>query len=165
MTRTKLHILALIIGVIAGLWYSAANAWEPTEFYKIDKRVEHPAVKVKAWRKLPRPIPKAEPVVRHVEPRCRNAIAAIGDSAKSEAAARLESQKAWKGVVQFELGNKFLDLNHAQDVTYQCGPSSVPKFGGLVESAVGKFLPIESITCRISAHPCAAPVQREEDGK
>lgn len=158
--RTLLAIAAIVAAV-------PAHAWEPTEFYKIDKRIEHPAVKVKAWRKLPRPIPKAPPVVRHVpvDPRCKTAVAAIGDSAKSEAAARLEAQKSWKGVVQFEHGNKFLDLHNAQDIEYQCGPSSVPKFGGLIESTASKFLPIESITCRLSAHPCAAPIKREEDGK
>ena len=88
-------------------------------------------------------------------------VAAIGDSAKSEAAAKLEAQKAWKGVVQFEHGNKFLDLQNADNIEYQCGPSSVPKFGGLIENAASKFLPIESITCRLSAQPCATPVQRD----
>lgn len=105
-------------------------------------------------------VSKPEPIPH----RCKPYVAAIGDSAKSEAAAKLEAQKAWKGVVQFEHGNKFLDLQNADHIEYQCGPSSVPKFGGLIENAASKFLPIESITCRLSAQPCASPVQRD-DGK
>lgn len=131
---------------------------------RVTTRAPH---QVRAW-KHHAPTPKvvtrvivAQPALPKVDPRCKPWVAAIGDSAKSEAAAKLESQKSWKGVVQFDLGNKFLDLNNAEDIEYQCGPSSVPKYGGLVESAASRFLPIESITCRLSARPCAAPVQRD----
>jgi len=97
--------------------------------------------------------------------RCKPYVAAIGDSAKSEAAARLEAQAAWKATTQFMYGNMYLDLQYADNLEYQCGPSSVPKFGGLIEQAASKILPIESYRCRISAQPCAVPVVREETGK
>jgi hypothetical protein len=95
------------------------------------------------------------------EPRCKPYVTAIGDSAKSEAAARLESQKAWKAMVAFNAGQKFMDLNNADNIEYLCGPSSVPRFGGLIEGAASKFLPITDFTCQISAQPCLLPVQRE----
>lgn len=96
-----------------------------------------------------------------IEQRCKPSVAATGDSAKSETAAKLESQKAWKGEVQWQYGNMYLDLQNAEDISYQCGPSSVPRYGGTVEATVSKFLPIESITCRVKAQPCAVPVQKD----
>jgi hypothetical protein len=157
--------VGFFIAMLASL-YSTAHAWEPkdSDFHVIDKSVRHPAVRVKAWKRVSKPpAPKAPPVVH--EPRCRNVVTATGSKAKSERAARLESQKAWKDEVQFEYGNKYLDFGNAIDVSYQCSSSSVPRLGGIVESTASKFLPIEDISCKMFARPCAAPVQREEDGK
>lgn len=157
----------------------AACAYEaPTPIWPDVPKFEYPAPRaeprkpqVRGWKHHvpPRTIIKRDVVVISKTPttkdfRCKPYVAAIGDSAKSEAAAKLEAQKSWKGVVQFEHGNKYLDLQNADSIEYQCGPSSVPKFGGLIENAASKFLPIESITCRLSAQPCASPVQRD-DGK
>lgn len=105
-------------------------------------------------------VSKPEPIAH----RCKPVVVATGDFAKSEEAAKLEAQKGWKGAVQMDYGNLYMDLRHAEDITYQCGPSSVPRYGGTVEATVSKFLPIESVTCKIRAQPCASPVQRD-DGK
>jgi hypothetical protein len=131
------------------------------------------------WSEPPRKKPQVRGWVRHsppartiikrdvvakpekIEARCKPSVAATGDSAKSETAAKLESQKAWKGEVQWQYGNMYLDLQNAEDISYQCGPSSVPRYGGTVEATVSKFLPIESITCRVKASPCAVPVQKD----
>ena len=137
-------------------WPETLPVVRPAKKPEVRGRVRHTPPKIIIKRDV---VSKPEPLAR-----CKPYVAAIGDSAKSEAAAKLEAQKAWKGVVQFEHGNKFLDLQNADHIEYQCGPSSVPKFGGLIENAASKFLPIESITCRLSAQPCASPVQRD-DGK
>lgn len=97
--------------------------------------------------------------------RCKPFMSAIGDSAKFDTSARLEAMAAWKAAVQFEHGNKYTSLDHAENVEFQCGPASVPKFGGWFEAQGMKILPIESYRCRISAQPCAVPVVKEEMGK
>ena len=73
--------------------------------------------------------------------------------------------KAWKAMTAFEHGQKFMDLNNADTIEYQCGPSNVPRFGGSVENMASKFLPITDYTCRISAQPCPVPVQKDYGGK
>ena len=97
--------------------------------------------------------------------RCKPLVSVTGDHARSDKAARLEAQKNWKQEVRFLYGERFLDLGTAQRLEYQCGPSSVPALGGKVEEFAGRFLPLEEVRCRIFAQPCAAPIQREDDGK
>lgn len=158
--------MKLMIPLLIASTTSACAGWcDPTRDECWPREPKPKPPQVRAWVKhappkviVKRDVVIVKPIADH---RCKPYVAAIGDSAKSEAAAKLESQKAWKGVVQFEHGNKYLDLQNADNIEYQCGPSSVPKFGGLIENAASKFLPIESITCRLSAQPCASPVQRD----
>lgn len=160
------HATLALLAVCSAFPAQAFQPEYPEQFF--DHPVAQRKPQVRAWVHRPTPPPKiTRNVVGTVEakpkgdPRCKPWISAIGDSAKSEAAAKLEAQKSWKGVVQFEMGNKYLDLANAEDLEFQCGPSSVPRFGGLVESAASKFLPIESMTCKLSARPCTAPIQRD----
>lgn len=159
--------MRIAIAILLASTTSACAGWcDPTKDECWPREAKPKPPQVRAWVKhAPARVIVRKDVVTKPEKiehaRCRPYVAAVGDSAKSEPAAKLEAQKAWKGVVQFEHGNKFLDLQNADNIEYQCGPSSVPKFGGLIENAASKFLPIESITCRLSAQPCATPVQRD----
>lgn len=145
---------------------SACAGWcDPTKDECWPREVK-PKPQVRAWVKhaparviVKRDVVSKPEKIEHA--RCKPYVSATGDFAKSEEAAKLESQKAWKGSVQMDYGNIYMDLRHAEDITYQCGPSSVPRYGGTVEATVSKFLPIESITCRIRAQPCAVPIQRD----
>lgn len=153
MIRSIITIAAILLASPA-LAFNFESRSEPFEWTPEAKPRPAPKPQVRGFiQRLPAP---AKP-----EPRCKGVISAIGDSARSEAAARLESQKAIKARIQWEYGNKFLALEHGEDLEYQCGPSSVPRFGGLAEQAASRFLPLESITCKITVRPCEAPVQRD----
>lgn len=160
--RTALALAATI--ALTG----CAHAWEPTEFYQVDKSVRHP--QVKAWRKVHKPKgPPVHVVIRLPKPeeeRCKPVMDALGDEARSEAAAKLEAQKSIKQAIRFKHGERFLDLANARDgVRYKCAPSSVPALGGKVEEFAGRFLPIEKVRCQIFVIPCEAPTQIDGDGK
>jgi hypothetical protein len=159
-------LLALAIAML--VFVTAAQAFD-IEYPRFDTpKPREP--QVRAWLQKHKPAP-SKVITRTViieapkvkpEPRCKPFITAIGDSAKSEAAARLESQKSWKAMVAFNAGQKFMDLNNADNIEYLCGPSSVPRFGGLVEGTAARFLPITDYTCQISAQPCLLPVKRDD---
>ena len=156
--------MRLTIALLIASTTSACAGWcDPTKDECWPR--SEPPKQVRAWVKHapPKVIIRRDVVTKpeKIDHRCKPYVAATGDFAKSEDAAKLEAQKAWKGSVQMDYGNIYMDLRHAEDITYQCGPSSVPRYGGTVEATVSKFLPIESITCRIKAQPCAVPVQRD----
>jgi hypothetical protein len=159
----------ITLAVLAVCIASPATAFEieyPMRFDQPEARKPQ----VKAWvQRHPSPAPKIitktvtvyVPDKPKLDARCKPFVAAIGDSAKSEVAAKLEAQAAWKAAVQFEAGNRYIDLNVAETIEYLCGPSSVPAFGGKIEDVASRFLPIVSYRCRISAQPCSVPVQRD----
>lgn len=162
----KILTLALLAVCIA----SPAFAFEIEYPQPIHEKPERRAPQVRAWvQRHPSPAPKVitktvtvyVPDKPKLDARCKPSVAAIGDTAKSEAAAKLESQKQWKATAIWLYGSRYIDLNNADAIEYQCGPSSVPRAGGLVEQQASRFLPIVDYTCRITAFPCDAPVQRD----
>lgn len=159
--------MRLVLALLIATTTSACAGWcDPTKDECWPREVKPKPPQVKAWVKhapakviVKRDVVSKPEKIEHA--RCKPYVKATGDFAKSEGAAKLESQKSWKGSVQQEYGNIYMALEHAEDITYQCGPSSVPRYGGTVEATVSKFLPIESYTCTIRAQPCAVPVQRD----
>jgi hypothetical protein len=163
-TQLAITIGLALIAILAVNRYALGfeNVY-PENFFMPDRK---PQVRAFVQRHKPVPkriITKAVIVPEKVKPspRCLPYITAIGDSAKSEAAARLEAQKTWKAMVAFNAGQKFMSIDIADNVEYLCGPSNVPRFGGLVEGTASKWLPINDYTCQISAQPCLLPVKRE----
>jgi hypothetical protein len=163
-------VLALtILAMIAVNRYALAFEIEYPERY--DRERLRP--QVKAWvqrhsKQPPRVITKTVIIPERAkpEPRCKPAVSALGDNAKSIEAAKLEGMKAVKAVIQHQYGNRYLDVDSTQEpVEFQCAPSSIPTFGGKVEDFVGRVLPIQSYACKVTVWPCEASVQREHVGK
>lgn len=158
--------MRLVLALLIATTTSACAGWcDPTRDECWPREVKPKPPQVRAWVKhapakviVKRDVVIVKPIADH---RCKPYVEATGDFAKSEGAAKLEAQKSWKGSVQQKYGNIYMALEHAEDTTYQCGPSSVPRYGGTVEATVSKFLPIESYTCTIRAQPCAVPIQRD----
>lgn len=163
------------LAVLAVCFASPAFAFEleyPTDLNKIEPPRRAP--QVRAWKQYAPP-PKVtitrnvaitvEPAKPKPEPRCKPWLSALGDTAKSIEAAKLEGLKAIKSRVQYEYGSKFMDVVSADAVEFQCAPSAPPVMGGRVEEALGKMLPIQSYYCKVSVSPCEATVQREYMGK
>ena len=117
-------------------------------------------MKVKAWRKLPRPIPKAPPVVRHIpteETECKPPVKVNGDQGLSRDKAEGEARKHFTATVRWRYGERFSDYENAREKIMECNQSSIPVTGGVV----GNVLPKE-YRCEIIAMPCRS---KPEDGK
>lgn len=160
---------SLIVAAVAVLMHFITPAKATGDWWENHFKSDPPARKpeVRSWRHVPPRIVIVRPTVTKPEPfaRCKPFVTAIGDSARSEEAARLEAQKMWKATVSFQFGSKFLDLANAEFIEYQCGPTTVPSFGGRIENAIGKVLPITNFTCTVSAQACAPSIIKDHGGK
>lgn len=81
--------------------------------------------------------------------RCRAPVAVVGDQYATVKGAQEESDKAWAQTIRYMHGERFMSRDHADDVFYECGRSSVG-------SVVGQVF----YRCRIVARPCRPEPQR-----
>lgn len=86
---------------------------------------------------------------------CRDTRRAVGDQHITVDGAKKAANDAWAGTVRFHLGEKFMDLGNARQLTYTCSRSSI-KEGGV--TTLGQTL----TRCEVEAQPCHAP--RTADG-
>lgn len=102
---------------------------------------ERPAPRVAGWmREEPRQS-------REDWMRCRAKMTAVGDQFASEDGAKSEAVKAFSQAARWAYGEKLMNIEHAQGVTYQCNRSSV-----------GSVMGATMHRCEIVARPCEAPV-------
>ena len=85
------------------------------------------------------------------EGRCKGFLAAVGDQYATEEGAREESRKAWRQTARWQLGERYMVVENADDVSFECGRSSVG-------SVVGQVF----YRCRLTARPCRAEPKRED---
>jgi hypothetical protein len=78
--------------------------------------------------------------------RCRDMRRVVGDQGLSVALAQGQADKAWAQDVRFHLGERYMDIGNAEDVTYECSRSSV-----------GETLGQTFHRCQIAARPCKSP--------
>ena len=78
--------------------------------------------------------------------RCRDTRRVVGDQGLSVALAQGQADKSWAADVRFHLGERYMDVSNAEDVTYECSRSSV-----------GETLGQTFHRCQISAKPCKSP--------
>lgn len=86
---------------------------------------------------------------------CREMRRVVGDQHLTIDGAKKAAGDAWAGAVRFHLGEKFISLDNARDITYVCSRSSI-KEGGV--TTLGQALS----RCELSAIPCAPHHEREE---
>lgn len=170
LTQLAITLALAILAMIAVNRYALAFEIEYPERY--DRERLRP--QVKAWVERHKPQPPKRVITKtvivpekpKVEPRCKQPVAALGETARSIEAAKLEAKKAVKAVIQNRYGNRYLDLEASQEpIEFQCAPASIPVYGGKVEDFVGRVLPIEKFECFVTVWPCEASVQREHVGK
>lgn len=87
----------------------------------------------------------------HSEEHCKPFLAKVGDQYATEAGAREEANKAWMQEARWTYGERYMSRENADDVSYECGRSSVG-------SVVGQVF----YRCRIMARPCRAEPKRED---
>jgi hypothetical protein len=75
--------------------------------------------------------------------RCKSPVAVVGDQYATVKGAQDESDKAWAQTIRYMHGERWMSRDNADDVSYECGRSSVG-------SVVGQVF----YRCRISARPC-----------
>lgn len=85
------------------------------------------------------------------EERCKGFLAVVGDQYATEEGAREESRKAWRQTARWQLGERWMVVENADDVSFECGRSSVG-------SVVGQVF----YRCRLTARPCRAEPKRED---
>jgi hypothetical protein len=83
--------------------------------------------------------------------RCRSIVNAVGDQALTDEGAKTEANKAWAQTARWSFGEKVISIQYAEDITYQCGRSSI-----------GATLGQTFHRCEIRARPCEPPVTSGE---
>jgi hypothetical protein len=78
--------------------------------------------------------------------RCRDTRRVVGDQGLSVSAAQGQADKSWAADVRFHLGERYMDIGNAEDVTYECSRSSV-----------GETLGQTFHRCQVAAKPCKSP--------
>jgi hypothetical protein len=89
---------------------------------------------------------------------CREVRRAVGDQHLTVDGAKKAANDAWAGTVRFHLGEKFMDLGNARQVSYTCSRSSI-KEGGV--TTLGQTL----TRCELEAQPCHPARQSEANDK
>lgn len=79
-------------------------------------------------------------------PRCYGVIAAVGEERKTRAKAFHAAHLAWIARVGFDYGERYTDLNHAEDKNSVCALSSA-----------SRILKTPYFCCKIWARPCRPP--------
>ena len=96
---------------------------------------------------------------RYDEPAgCREMRRAVGDQHLTVDGAKKAANDSWSGTVRFHLGEKFMDLNNARNISYTCSRSSI-KEGGV--TTLGQSL----TRCEIEAQPCHPARQQDANEK
>ena len=83
--------------------------------------------------------------------KCKAPVAVVGDQYASEAGAQDEARKNWMATVRYMHGERMMPIANAEDITFECGRSSVG-------SVVGQVF----YRCRLSARPCRSEPKRED---
>lgn len=83
------------------------------------------------------------------EERCKAPLAIVGDQYASESGAQEEARKAWMQTARWQAGERYMSVDNARDVSFECGRSSVGSVAGQV-----------FYRCRITARPCRAEAKR-----
>lgn len=142
-------ILTILITIgIAGCQTSTpakAGDW-PLNQYNSRPAVRHHYQPVKRYR------PKTKVIYRTVTRtvvspgRCASSLTREGDQFATVAGAKDEANKAWMQAVRWKLGEQFMDIAHADNVTYSCGRSSIGSVAGNTFHR-----------CEVTATPCRPP--------
>lgn len=149
----SLAIFAILLGLImaaTAIVASAENAptyrshrpqygWNAHRFIEVHQR--------RRYRKPPPPRYREREEAAHG--RCKSPVAVVGDQYATVKGAQEESDKAWAQTIRYMHGERWMSRDNADDVTYECGRSSVG-------SVVGQVF----YRCRISARPCRPEPQR-----
>ncbi len=93
---------------------------------------------------------------RREEQHCRDIRRAVGDQHLTVDGAKKAANDAWSGLIRFHMGEAWMDLLNARQITYMCSRSSI-KEGGV--TTLGQTLQ----RCEISAQPCRAPRNEESE--
>ena len=142
----------------AGCWPASAQDGDPRWAWKTIRQQErHCDAWGLRWRTHTVRIPKR----RYAEdsgdgPRCRDMRRAVGDQHLTLDGAKKAANDAWAATVRFHLGEKFIDLGNARQVSYECSRSSI-KEGGV--TTLGQTF----TRCEIEARPCRPGRQPRED--
>jgi hypothetical protein len=113
--------------------YRPAYIWNVHEWREVNRR--------RRYRREPLPTYRER---READSgRCKAAVAVVGDQYATVGGAQDEAWKAWSQTIRFMAGERFMSKDNADDVTFECGRSSVG-------SIVGQVF----YRCRISARPC-----------
>lgn len=95
--------------------------------------------------------PRVAAWVRHREQaellRCRSIVTAVGDQALTDEGAKTEANKAWAASARWSYGEKVISIQFAENITYQCGRSSIGSVAGQTFHR-----------CEVKARPCEPPV-------
>ena len=83
--------------------------------------------------------------------KCHGFLTAVGDQYVTEQGAKAEADKQFSATVRWTHGERYLDRSNAEDVTYECGRSSIGSVAGQIFHR-----------CRIRARPCRPQPQRED---
>lgn len=148
MTRIAIIILGMLF---AGCNTTSAEAgWPHSQFenqprhrqYKPVKRYR-PRTKV-IYRTVTQTSMTPGPL--HDAPRCQPAFRTVGDQALSVAGAKEAAEKAFSQQARFSWGERFADVSHARDVSFECVRSSIGSVAGQIFQR-----------CEMRARPCMAP--------
>lgn len=85
------------------------------------------------------------------EEKCKAPVAVVGDQYASESGAQEEARKNWMATARYMHGERYMPIDNADDITFECGRSSVG-------SVVGQVF----YRCRLIARPCRAEPKRED---
>lgn len=126
--KTLLVILALLI---AGCASAEATYWDTPKQKRVVKHKPKP-------KKVSKPAPVSNP-------RCAAPLTREGDQYATVEGAKSEANKAWMQAARWNLGEKYMDISHAEGVNYSCGRSSI---GTVVGQSFHR--------CEVTARPCRA---------
>ena len=152
-------ILAALILAVSAIVASAQNAptyrsrYNPTGYWgEDDNWHRYPARRYRAERRREvrgwqRDIGRYYPSEEH----CKGFLTAVGDQYVTEQGAKAEADKQFSATVRWTHGERYLDRSNAEDVTYECGRSSIGSVAGQIFHR-----------CRIRARPCRPQPQRED---
>jgi hypothetical protein len=107
----------------------------------VDKRTEQPRKRVGVVPTTPAPSSDEEQAAS-----CHGIIAAVGGLATSKSRALRLAQDTWIGRIMFDFGERYVDLNFAEEVSYVC-PVAIPMNPSI---AIKKVY----FRCKIWARPC-----------
>lgn len=128
-------------------WGNCTKYWE---YYRPARRYREPAERVYAFR-------RSEPS----HPRCLDRISAVGEERQGTERAQEEAVRKWSNAVRFDIGVRYMDLQNADDITYECVQSSTgERTSEKLSAAIGREALMQ---CQIRAIPCRAKKEHGDE--